>query len=515
MTFGLHAFGEQPFGYAELAGPNIVTLYASTDGYTSKAGDTPERTHFPARVMQAFQYRRSLLGGPELGGLVTQGYGDLIFDNADGFWDAIVRDYTVDGREIRTRLGDMDLAYGSFAGVWNGTARGWSATDMEMRIGMRDFGFLLDRVLQRAFYGGTGGLDGGDDLAGRPRPVALGFCENVTPAYLGVLDLGDGPLHTYQVNWRSVQGVTEVREGGLAYDEVTEGAPSGGEWKQDASLGIFQIGSTPIEAITADVEGDDEGGYVETLPDVVGRLLTDFSAAFGESRIEAATFAELASDVPGPVNHYIGTEPANLGATIGALLAGAAAWGGFNRPGRFEVRALKAPGTPRITLTEAQIKGAPERLGPGELPESVQLPTKRRRIGYRRNWTVQRGGVLAGATEAVRSFVTDEYRVAESFDNATETRNSLAGDPEMIPSPFNLKADAEAVCQRLMDLFGGLFEFYRVRARCNYFAIELGTTVRLRYPRLNIQTGGDFIVVDYEIDSAANAVTLTLFRPGD
>jgi hypothetical protein len=62
----------------------------------------------------------------------------------------------------------------------------------------RDRGFLLDVPAQKSIYGGTGGLDGTSDLAGKRKPFALGWPSNITPATVipveGVYQVSDGPV---------------------------------------------------------------------------------------------------------------------------------------------------------------------------------------------------------------------------------------------------------------------------------------------------------------------------------
>lgn len=519
MIYAVEPYGADVYGEVEyVASASILTnIYQSNIGFTTWPSDTPANQHFQATVLRPFQYRRSLLSDNILGGVVTQGFGDIILNNNDASYDSVFEQYAIDGRQIEVKIGDVDAPFDSFGRVWIGSASGWEINEQELRINLRDLSARIDTTLQEAFYTGTGGLEGGDDLEGSPKPLTFGECYNVSPVFVGVIDLGDGALYTYQTNARPIDGHLAVYEGGNAYNEVTSGTPSGGEWKDFPDDGVFQIGSTPVERITCDVKGDAGSGggdYVNTTSEIVQRIVEDFITGIQSNDIDQSSFDQHKSDIPGVIGYHIGTDKVNTNDVLSDLVNGAFSFVGFARNGKLELKIVDQPtNTELLSIPERDIIQAPEVLPPGTLGQDLQAPVGRIKVGYKRNWTVMNQGILNGATEDFRSFAQKQYRVTEDTNPDTFQRHVLASDPPLFRTFFRDQADADGVASRILNLLSGEFRVYRVRAKVDYTILDLANTVVLYYNRFNLRNGARCIVVDLEIDASTNLVTYTLLKP--
>lgn len=517
MTYGPEAYATEAYAAPDISDTGgLNNIYQSDIGYTSFPGDTPANTHFPARVLQPFQYQRSLLSGGSIGGVVTQGFGDVLLNNADGSYDGVYEKNAIDGREIEVKIGSRDISFDSFGTVFKGSASGWQINERDLRVSLRDFSVLVDKTLQDIFYAGTGGLEGGSDLEDAAKPLTFGEAYNVTPVFVGIVDLGDGALRTYQTNARPIKGHLAVYEGGNEYTKISTGAPSGGEWKDHPDQGLFQIGSEPVEAITCDLEGDagdTGGGYVSTTADVIQRILTEFNVNLTTADLNLGSFTQLNTDVPGAIGLFI-QDKANASEVVSRILNGAGAYGGFTRNALFEVRALKAPGVSAdLSIRKRDLNQPIEIVESASIAADLTAPVWRFRVGYRRAWTVQKGSILSGATEAFRSFAQREYRITEKTNSTTLQRHRLAGDPPFLPSLFANKSDADALADRLLGLFSGEFRFYRLKAYVDYTQVDVGDTVNLTYDRFQLGGGKNTIVVDLQIDAASRITSYTVFKP--
>ena len=117
-------------------------------------------------------------------------------------------------------------------------------------------------------------------------------------------------------------------------------------------------------------------------------------------------------------------------------------------------------------------------------------------MGYQRNWTVQKGTELAaGVEQARRQFLEAEYRYvyATSSDIAQNHRTSRIAP--LRPGLFVSKADAEAETTRLLQFYALGRRLYRFTVKTALFSVELGQTVRLRYPRWNLNNGRNCVVI--------------------
>src|SRR5690606_36034461 len=114
------------------------------------------------------------------------------------------------GRPLVVRFGDARGSYDDFFVVFRGTARNWHVDEQTLRINIRDFGYRLEAPVGGSIYGGTGGVDGGDDLKGKRKPRLFGLCLNITPAFVSSAAL------LYQVNDGPVQEIDDVYVRGAA-----------------------------------------------------------------------------------------------------------------------------------------------------------------------------------------------------------------------------------------------------------------------------------------------------------
>jgi hypothetical protein len=168
------------------AQPNFV-LYAATREFISRASDQIPNQPFYGTLEQTLQFDASIVAGDGFG-RVSLGWGELTLINSDGYYDDIIRRYVADGRRVVISIGDernvATTGFDGFHTVFDGTATGIHVEEDSVRVLLRDNTYKLETPVQRSIYGGTGGLDGTEDLKGKRKPRALGYCPNVTPAFV-------------------------------------------------------------------------------------------------------------------------------------------------------------------------------------------------------------------------------------------------------------------------------------------------------------------------------------------
>ncbi len=155
-----------------------VLRYATGKGFTTKPSETPANTFYDARIIQPVNVKRDIFAAGATGGASRPGFGDLILNNEDGVLDALI-DYGCDGRSIVVLTGQQDAAYPSgFTTIFSGTMEQPLPNFHQVNIRVRDRQFETDIPLQSTKFAGTNtlptGLEGVDDLKGKPKPIVYG-----------------------------------------------------------------------------------------------------------------------------------------------------------------------------------------------------------------------------------------------------------------------------------------------------------------------------------------------------
>ena len=488
----------------------LTTLYYSSHGYTSRPGDTIENTHFDGRLVRPFTFsHQAPLGGG--GARAPLSAGEIELDNADGELDELLDDYALDGRGVDVAIGEgRGAAWSSYVSAFVATVARARPGRRSIVLELRDALHGLEVPIQADLYGGTGGINGGEDLKGRPKPLAFGYCSNVAPVYLGVVDLGDGDLHTFQVHGGTVQDIPAVRIRGALQTAVAV-APAIGEFRAYVETGIFQLGSDPDGAVTADVEGDASPTFVSTTGEIIRRIITG-RLAYTTADLDALSFRVFAVDAIADVGIYVGAAPVTALAVIETLLAGVSGYIHGNRAGEFRIAILGAPiADAAFTLRPADIRG----LEPVALPASIDPPNKRRSVAWRRNWAPSNDLVL-GLDAAERSFLSEAARIAAYFDTAIAARFRLATEPPLVPGLYYDGADALTEAARLGALYGLADDgrprrLFRLVADKYLGKIESGYTGLIYWPEYGLAAGWRGVVVAWAEDLGAGTVELFLF----
>lgn len=513
---GLYVHGDAPHGdlpAADATPAGLVTLRWSTHGYTTAPSDTPANTHYDGRLVGDVQFEQAITIGRGFVGRAALGFGELALWDADGDLASLLDAYAIDGRALRIKVADASgarigawPASASLATVFNGSAAGWRRDSDTVRVRLRDVVSRLDVPAQVELYGGTGGLDGPDQLRGLPKPQTWGQAFNVAPVYLGVVDLGFGLLATFQVHYRAIDDVTAVRERGAEITRVAS-TPGIGQFVVLPASGVFQLGFTPAGTITADVRGDASPWYAFTPGKLALRIGVDLCGLL-ESDFDLAALDDFDAASAGTVGvHVSSSERARAIDVVEALVGGA---GGFitqTRAGLLRVGMLAAPDLlAHASLDVADIRA----IEPSDLPDSINPPPKRAEVGFARNYAPSDD--LAGAVSgAARTALAQPWRSAAAFSGDVATAHVLAQQMPLFGSSYADEAPAQLMADSLLDLYRPGRRLLRVVTGRYLGTLELGLTVSVTYPLLGLASGWRGVIVGLREDWLRGAVELTLF----
>jgi len=477
----------------------LTTLYVSTEGFTTASSDTPADTYFEPILSSKLVFQRSMYRPGAVGGRSLPGRGNLVLVNTGQFdaWLAL----HFDGRQVTIKAGVSGDAYSTFQTVFEGFCGEAGFGRNEIHLPLLDKREKLDKVLQETLFAGTGGVEGGDDLKSKPKPVCFGKCFNLKPVEV------DATNRIHQVNNGQIEAIDAVYDNGKLLVLTTD-------YTVDLVNGRFTLVAASTGLITADVQGDKAGGvYVSSAADIMERLVVTFGGLATPADLDTASFTALNVLTTAALGFYSGTAARNLLDVLDEIVASIGGFYGFTRAGLFSVGRFEAPGgTPALYLTESDL--TKDSLG----RESYGPPAWRRRIGYGRSWTVQLPDQMdVLATAAHKSFVAEEFRVASDEDTTVKAdgvgnggyKNAI--DPEPLATLLALKADAESEATRRLTLYKTRRENFNAVAKTQPFAIDLGDVVNLSHARFGLAGGRDLIVVGFKEFAALGEVTLDLW----
>lgn len=505
---GLIAPATLPAGLVAIQSVQVLRL--SDAGYTTAAADDPAHTPYPPRLLSDIEVGQSMADAIGLGGRVALTIGEATLWDGDRQLESLATAGTADGRGITIRVADVTdpqagnygTALGSAAIAIRGTVRRIDGTaERHVRLGIADIAERLATPLQATRYLGTGGTEGPAELAGRPKPVALGSVFNAAPIPLGSIDLGDGSLPTYQVHWRAVDDITAVRIRGVEQSPVDP--PGVGEFKAWNSLGMFQIGSSPDGLVTCDVDGDATPLHVATTAGIVRRLIQSLGPQFSDAEIQEESFSFADTDLPGPVGWYRGIEEITAEQAVAEILAGCGAGLAGGRAGTVRLFDLLAGDAAQFTLTGGHILA----LEPLPLPATLRPLPRAVAVEWLRNWAPSDN--LAGSVaEADRAKLANRASGPYRATSDDVTFRVLQQRELRLPGLYFDESDAQVRAERWRDFIAASPRMFRITTDRYLHAIEMGDLGWIAYPAFGLQGGAGVVVVGWRNLLAARRLTL-------
>ncbi|MEE7442666.1 hypothetical protein [Methylobacterium oryzae] len=480
---GTTAFGE----FSITFGGGERKVYLSDLGFTTTPTDSEPNRHYKALVDNPMEMDSSILSGMDFGaGSIS--FGSIVIQNGDGELDAL-SDYQWSGRSITIKVGVQGLPYSQFKTVFSGAVADIETDDDEITLTVRDNRIRTDQFINVALYAGTGGLEGGADLLGRPKPVCYGEVYNIEPV------LVDAPNLVYQIHNGSIQDVPLVRDSGVPLTfggdvaDITASVPGAGQYLTQLSGGYIKLGSTPSGRVTADAKGDNAGGYVSTVGGLVKRVAKTLPIRpFSSADIDDGAFARIDAAVPGSMGFYL-TEQTSATEVIDGLLLPCLAYWNFTRTGALTGGAVSAPSTPSASLTTDMIEEN------GLKRERTIPPAWRISVGYAPLGIIQGEDELAGGTSASdRAFLTAGYRYVTYQDNDIRSKYDQATDITF-PTRLTNKADAQALLERLKLILMVKRAVFTAPLLGNLYRRDIGETINIQYPRYQLDAGVNLFVV--------------------
>jgi hypothetical protein len=491
----------------------LQTWRIASAGYATAPTDDPANTLYTPRIYGDIEVSQSGIDAFGIGGRVAMGIADVALADADLAALGPIAFGTADGRPATVRVLPVTSPQASNFGTNLGGARiAFSgvvqrvehASGSRAKLTLTDASERLNVKLQPTLFGGSGGIEGPSTLGGRPKPVALGENTNVTPAFVGNVDLGDGALPTYIVHSAAVEAIGAVRIRGVAQTLVGV-APTVGQARVWLSQAAFQLGSSPDGIVTADVEGDNTGGYVSSTAGILRRFLQSFGPRLATARLNVPAFDQAETDLPGDIGFYQGTEQTTAAAAADRILAGSGAILCGGRDGTLRLVDPLAIGPAQFVLPPALIlalepvdmipalRPLPWAVGMDWAPNSTPMTDFSGSVS-----DADRARVAAAARGPVRAeSPTINQRVAQ----ARELR---------LPGLYANEAEALVRGTQWRDLLDSQPRLFRLTTDRYLGEIEIGDLGAIAYPQYGLDGGIGVVVLGWRESLAGRRIELTL-----
>jgi hypothetical protein len=499
----------------------LTMLRYSSQPYLDPTAPGP----YDNRVLELPTFRRDIFAKGTTGGAGSVSQGDLGIANPDGALDNL-RDFGLAGQACTILLGDDQDPYPSFVPFIVGRVEQALFDFAVVRFKLKDRLQDLQQLIQPNKYLGNNvlpdGLEGADNIAGKPKPLAFGQVGNATALPVNTARL------EFQVNDGPVQDVLAVRDAGATlsrganYNDQADmegNQPSPGQYRLWPAGGYFRIRTSPVGGVSADVT-QGLGAAGRTAAQVALSLVTG-TGGIPAGDVNMADVTALDADNSGQVGIWLDSDT-SFGAALDQILGSVGAWYGFDRTGQFRMQRLEAPGVPVATVRRMGLE-SDSQVGDFDMVDCRFLstndadkgvPTYSVSLTYAVNYTVLTGTTVAGSVSDVdRTYLATATRNVVSTDTSVQIANPLAVQ-KTVATLFAMQADAQAEADRLLALFKERRDFIEVDTPLRPEALaslDLGLTVKVVIPRFGYDTGRNMIITGMEYNSIRNILILALW----
>lgn len=478
-----------------------TTEYVSSAPFTSASSDTPSLEQFQERLIQPYNVQNQLFEeGVPIAGTSIPGFGAISVANGDGGIDEWV-EYEWAGRTLQVYLGvvkDPPLTFAEFAQISEVAAAGLNWDLDKVMIPIRDFRLLLQNPINDTLYEGSGGLEGGDALKGKPKPKVWGRFFQFEPV------LVDGPNHTYQLNDGQIQSVDAVRDGGSGLDfdtdvaDITTASPAAGEYATSLATGFIKLGEDPESTLTVDGKGNAAGsiGYKEDVAGIIRKIVTEELDFADPGGLDTGAFSDIASSATAPTGYTARLEQVDGLPAVGEIAGDQGCHVTFTRLGKLSIGQITEPrgATADFSLTADDLRDPSTGQFSGRFSA---IPTHRVRLGYQRyDTTLSKSDVLGAVSEDDRLDFGEKYRFVTDDDSAVVTRVPEAKTREIL-TRLAVESDASAEATRILNLLSPTRHLYRAQLETGLFRYFLGDTVEITRSRFDLTGAKQFVVVGF------------------
>lgn len=518
------AWGAAPCG-ALVALPAALesfdTIRASDLGYRTAPTDPAGVVVYPPYLSSAFAVDRKANLDPTTPATAAA-WGSVSLANPAGRYDSIAGSDNSSGRGVRVYAGVkvldpvrgimLDPPFASLTPLFIGIATPWFCSDKSLDVPIRDASYWLERPAQSQLYGGTGGLDGGADLKGLPKPKTRGACRSITP----VLVDATNRIYQWTDNAGSISALYEGGATGIMFQadvgDLYTGMTAAGMYRTNRARGLFQLGSVPVNPITLDAAGDfvtPAAGSVTTVAGLARWFLLD-DMGLPPALIDVPTFTAADAAYPYTGGFFIGPAPVDGATQAGLIVASIGAKIVPSRLGTlrlFVLRAVPAGTAPAGTVSTVNAVS----LVPINLGAPLDPPPYRWQVAYAHAWTVQTSNFNGSITPAAKQFLSVPDRFAVWVGASVLTAYRRPSDPPQVATFLATAAQATLLANDLGALWGVRRRLYSCVVPVAVGLLrEIGDVVQVVWPMDDLRGGRLGQIVGDQFRAGDSTITLSI-----
>lgn len=481
--------------------PTLVSTYVSTDGHKSYSTDDDELQYLE-EVVTAYS-QQSSLPGIGLYNLAVSTFGEIVLSGvARAGLDWI-------GRDVDIYLGPRGGTQVQFGRVARMQSRSVSFELDETFIQVDPFDLLLNEPLHTTFYAGTGGLEGGSDIKGNPKPELLGERRLFTPVEV------DPVNRIYQIHNGAFDSIVAVLDEGVAKTfhndvaDITTATPPAGKYSTSLANGYIKLGDKN-GAIRVSARGHNSSslGYVDSFSKLV-RLLVgpSFAGLLDPGELDTGSFSTQSS-YTATMGEYF-TQLITIREAIDTFLLSAGAHAVMKPNKIFKVGRATDPDavtTPVDTIKESDITGQGFRV------DTFEVPVGRVFIRYRPYDRLSETDINASVPVATAADYKQPWRVAKSEITTSEREQIERSVDITIDTRLINESDAQSLADEIRDLRKSVNGLARLPVRKGLISRVIGDVVKLEHSKLPVSPKNILIVgLSGEGGSTGDSLVLTGF----
>jgi len=463
--------------------PGNLTMYLSSTPFSSDPLDP---------VLPNIVYDASIVGGINftesisMTGGVAINYGDIELDNTDGSKDSWLYNYIWVNKDIQILIGDATWLRNDFRPIFNGTivditSRSTNTLNIVIADKLQKLNNPISEVL-------LPDIDSNSEIL---IPVTFGEVFNISPIKSSTV------VNTleYQVHNGSIEDIIEVRDNGVPVS-VTK----------SVGTGKFTLNQNPYGQITCSVQGDNNTTYYNSIASIIKRIVKFYgptATRLVDTDIDLTNFAIFSILNPQPVGVSV-VNKENILTVCNFLANSVGAQLTFSSVGLLRLVKLDLPAVGGATYNVTSNDFEYNSLSISDKLE-VKASTK---IGYCKNYTVQKGSIAAGVPSHNVEVFEEEYLFESITDTAVQTNYKLTAEAKEELTALLVKTDAIAEATRRNNLWKVPRFIITFKAYGHLLPVELGDTINLTDSRFGLEVTKSGMVVKISRDWLGNRVTI-------
>ena len=445
-------------------------------------------TQLEPRLTRPINYISRMFSGTDLTGSSSRKIGDIEVANGDGFYDEMIRDYIWEGRSVEVYVGGKDMTFADFRQIMVTKIKDITWDDDVLNIKIADDKKKFSENIQPDKYLGTGGGEGTSDMLGTYKPMAYGYCFNITPVLIDAANL------VYQVHNGAIASVVVKFAGLIVAEDVG--------YTVDLDTGLITLLTNPLGLVTCDVQGAaGSAGYARTTADLVRRIAEDNSDMVWPDDFDTRSFDILNKSNTNEVGVYVKEGDLSIKDMLDSLMEGINGYWFFDRLDKLHVGMLGVSGSIPTYDGDKISKISREVTTP---------PIWSVDVHYAHNFTVMSDADIAGAVQlATKTALQRQYFPTNAQD--TDIQDIHTDVEQEIFTDLRLRVGADYQAARRMNLFGTERDIYKVELPYIDYSLKIGDGIVLEYDRFGLDGGQVFIITAINENARTNKTLLELW----